>query len=119
MKWRAVHLTLVACLFSTAGALNAQQIVELSLEEAIEIARENNPSFLAVLNDMGPAQWGVRAANANLFLPDAAIGFSASWQDAGIDRVGGATFPQPSVLISNYSFSLTYALNGTTIFSPG
>jgi outer membrane protein len=117
MKWRAVHLTLVAFLIGTP--LNAQQIVELSLDEAIEIARENNPSFLAALNDMGPARWGVRAANANLFLPDAGISFNASWQDAGIDRVGGATFPQPSVLISNYSFGLSYSLNGTTIFSPG
>ena len=58
MKWRAVHLTLLACLFGVVGALNAQQIVRLTLEEAIEIAQENNPNFLATLNDMGPARWG-------------------------------------------------------------
>jgi outer membrane protein len=100
------------------GALDAQQTIRLTLEDAIEIARENNPNFLATLNDMGPARWGVRAANSNLFLPDANISFAASWQDAGIDRVGGATFPQPSVLISNYSFSLSYSLNGQTLFAP-
>jgi outer membrane protein len=117
MKCRAVFLALAACLL--AAPVDAQQVVaRLTLEEAIELAREYNPNFLATLNDLGPARWGVRSANASLFLPSANLSFSSQWQDAGFDRVGGATFVQPALLISSYSFSLAYNLNGTTLFQP-
>jgi len=119
MKWRTVHSVLLICLFAFAGSLTAQEKAPLTLDQAINLAKINNPLFLSTLNDLGPANWSVRAANANLFLPDADISFFTSWQDAGIQRLGAARFPQPSVLLSNYSFSLSYTLNGTTIFSPG
>jgi len=89
------------------------------LEQAINLARMNNPLFLQTLNDLAPANWSVRAANANLFLPNADISFFTSWQDAGIQRIGAARFPEPSVLLSQYSFRLSYTLNGNTIFTPG
>jgi len=119
MKWRTVHSVLLICMFAFASSLSAQEKAPLTLEQAINLARINNPLFLSTLNDLGPANWSVRAANANLFLPDADISFFTAWQDAGIQRLGAARFPQPSVLLSQYSFGLTYTLNGTTIFSPG
>lgn len=119
MKWRTVHSVLLVCMFAFAGNLAAQEKAPLTLDQAINLARINNPLFLQVLNDLGPANWNVRAANANLFLPDASIQFFTSWQDAGIQRLGAARFPQPSVLLSQYSFSLSYVLDGNTIFSPG
>jgi outer membrane protein len=119
MKWTAVPSALLACLLVTVNGLNAQQITRMTLEEAIELARQNNPLFQQILTDLSPAQWNVRAANANLFLPDASLFFSTSWQDAGQEQFGGFTSAQPSVVISNYSFSLSYTLNGNTLFAPG
>jgi outer membrane protein len=101
------------------GALSAQQQASLTLEQAIDLARQNSPSYNQTLNDLAPANWGVRAANANLFLPNADISFFAGWQDAGLQRLGAAVFPEPSVVLSQYSFSLSYNLNGSTLFSPG
>jgi hypothetical protein len=71
MKWRAVPGALLACLLVTVTSLDAQQVTRMTLEEAIELARQNNPLFQQTLTDLAPAQWNVRAANANLFLPDA------------------------------------------------
>lgn len=119
MKWTAVPSALLACLLATVTSLDAQQPIRMTLEEAIELARENNPLFQQTLTDLAPAKWNVRAANANLFLPDASLFFGTSWQDAGQEQFGGFTSAQPSVLISNYSFSLSYSLNGTTLFAPG
>ncbi len=119
MNWTTIRRTLVACLLACTSVLSAQQRAPLTVEEAIDLARQNNPLFLQALNDVAPAQWGVRAANANLFLPNADLSFVAQWQDAGQQRFGGFTSAQPSVLISNYSFSLSYALNGATLFQPG
>ncbi|MGD2216111.1 MAG: TolC family protein [Gemmatimonadales bacterium] len=119
MKWTAVPSTFLACFLVTVTGLDAQQVVRMTLEEAIELARQNNPLFQQTLNDMAPARWNVRAANANLFLPDASLSFSSSWQDAGQEQFGGFTSAQPSILISNYSFRLSYVLNGSTLFAPG
>jgi outer membrane protein len=126
MKWIG-RIRLAASLLGIASVLNAQdtstvaspQMASLTLEEAIDLAKRNNPTFLQTMNDLGPAAWGVRAANANLFLPNANLAFFTAWQDAGQQRLGGATFPQPSVLLSQYQFSLSYTLNGQTLFQPG
>lgn len=119
MKWSAVPATLVAFLLGATASLSGQERAPLTLDEAIELARRNNPAFQQTINALGPAAWGVRAANANLFLPNADLAFSAAWQDAGEERLGGATFAQPSVYLSQYSLALTYTLNGTTLFQPG
>lgn len=118
MKWRAVCGALVLCL-AVFGTSDAQERAPLTLEQAIELARQNNPTFLRSVNELGPANWGVRAANANLYLPDADLRFFTSWQDAGDQRLGAFTSVQPAVLLSQYQFSLSYSLNGTTLFQPG
>ncbi len=119
MTWRAVLCVLLVPLFAPAGQLAAQQRAPLTLEEAIDLARNNNPTFLQTVNDLGPANWGVRSASANLFLPRADLAFFTAWQDAGQQRFGAATFPQPAVLLSQYQFSVSYSLNGQTLFQPG
>lgn len=119
MTSRAVLSALVLCLATFADAANAQERAPLTLEQAIELARQNNPTFLQSVNDLGPASWGVKAANANLFLPDADLRFFTSWQDAGDQRLGAFTSVQPAVLLSQYQFSLSYSLSGTTLFQPG
>jgi len=119
MNWRIARRTVLLCLLGAATTANAQQRAPLTLEEAIDLASRNNPLFLQTLNDLGPAAWGVRAANASLLLPNANLSFGVGWQDAGQERLGAATFAQPSVRLSQYNFSLSYILNGTTLFQPG
>lgn len=117
MKWRAVFTALAAFLLFVP-ALGAQQ-QSLTLDHAIDLAKRTSPTYLQSLNDLGPANWNVKNANASLYLPSANINLLGSWQDAGSQRIGGATFPQPAVLISQYQFAIDYQLNGATIFSPG
>lgn len=119
MNWRLARRTVLLCLFGAATTLNAQQRAPLTLEEAIDLAKRNNPTFLQTLNDLGPAGWGVRAANANLLLPDANLSFGVGWQDQGQERLGAYTVAQPSVRLSQYNFGLSYTLNGATLFEPG
>jgi outer membrane protein TolC len=125
MTWTSVRSTLVACFLGAAGAASAQEpvspqpTVQMTLEQAIDLAKGNSPTFLATLNDLGPATWAVRSARTDLFLPNADLAFYSGWQDGGFERVGGATFEQPSVLLSQYSFGLSYQLNGNTLFMPG
>ena len=119
MKWRAVFALLVMSLVANASVSSAQDRAPLTLEQAIELAQRNSPAYLQTLNALDPANWSVRAANANLFLPRADLAFFTGWQDAGAQRLGAALFAQPSVLLSQYQFSLSYTLDGTTLFQPG
>jgi len=108
------------------GGAVAQDFVPiaLTLEEAIDIARENNPGLQAVRNDEGVANWNVRSAYGALF-PSASVDGNVSWQGAGEQTFGSLTAEQlgfanqPSFLFSNYSLSLTYQINGRTLLAPG
>ncbi len=117
MKCRMLSLTLAS--FLAAGTLSAQDRAPLTLGEAIRLAERNSPTYLQQLNDLGPANWGVRAARAGLFLPTADASFFTAWQDQGEQRFGAFTSTQPAVLLSSWNFNLRYTLNGTTLFRPG
>ena len=79
----------------------------LSLEEAREIARANNPGYRQVRNDIELADWGVRQAYGSL-LPSATASGGSSWQGAGEQQFGSLTLGdlgflnQPSYYFSNY-----------------
>ena len=98
--------------------------VSLTLEEAIDIARRNNPGLQAVRNDQDLANWNVRSAYGALF-PSASVGGGVTWQGAGEQTFGSLTAEQlgfanqPSFLFSNYSLGLEYQLNGSTLMAPG
>jgi outer membrane protein len=76
-----------------AATASAQQVAgTLTLDEALRIARDQNPAFQRVRNDLEPASQAVRQAWANAFLPNlnASIGFSGSQSTAvtGLDPFG-------------------------------
>ena len=104
----------------------AQDVVpaSLTLEEAIDIARRNNPGLQAVRNDEDLANWNVRSAYGALF-PSASASGGVTWQGAGEQTFGSLTAEQlgfanlPSFLFSNYSLGLEYELNGSTLMAPG
>ncbi|HEX6938130.1 MAG TPA: TolC family protein [Longimicrobiales bacterium] len=98
----------------------AQGVATLTLEEAIALARRNNPEFRILENDASEADWRVREAYASL-LPTSSAGFRMQYQgegqplldiafaDLGVDRV-------PAYYSSAYSLSVNYQLSADRLF---
>ena len=101
------------------SAAAQQDTVRLTLDEALELARTNSPSFLAVRNDEAAADWEVREAYGSL-LPFASVGGGVSWQGSGEQRFGSVTIAQdqPAYYLSNYDIGLTYQLDGSRLLAP-
>ena len=117
---------ILAAAFLSPGAFAAQEIVPvtLTLDEAIEIARSNNPGFRATRNDEEVADWAVRTAYGAL-VPSASTNFALSWQGAGEQVFGSLTAEQlgfanqPSFLFSRYGLSIDYTVDGSRLLAPG
>lgn len=92
----------------------------LTLQEAIDLARRNNPDYLATTNDIGPADWAVRSAYGNL-LPGADVSTSLSWTAAGQSRVGVVTSEALATdyYSSSYRLGLGYSVSGARLLAPG
>ena len=118
-------IALIAILLGN-GPLQAQEPppATLSLAEALEVARRNNPDYLASANDATSADWAVREAYGAL-LPSASLGSSLSWQGAGTTRFGILTGEDigfgssTSYYSSSYSIGLNYQLSGASLLAPG
>ncbi len=108
---------------SSAVAQQAAVPAQLSLEDAIALARRNNPDFLAQKNDAAVADWAVREAYGNL-LPGASASTSFSYQASGTPRFGifsGSDLGlsnTPSYYSSDYFLGLTYGLSGASLVAP-
>ncbi len=100
-----------------ATTLVAQQVRELSLEEAIRLAKHNNPAFLSTANDQEPADWAVRAAYGNL-IPTATASGSMGYTEAGVQRYGTVDLGTQSTdwYSSSYRLGLSWTMNGSTLF---
>ncbi len=102
-------------------ALAQEAPARLSLEEAVALARENNPDFQSRLNDATVADWGVRAAYGNL-LPSASVSGGVSYQGGGQARIGGYTSSDiglgstPSYYYSSYQVGLNLGLSGADLY---
>jgi outer membrane protein len=111
--------------FSAAPAA-AQQAppARLSLEDAIALARRNNPEFQAQRNDAGVSEWAVRAAYGEL-LPGASASGSLGYQASGTPRFGifsASDFgvsSTPAYYSSDYFLGLNYSLSGSNLLAPG
>lgn len=96
----------------------------LTLEEAVRIALNNNPSHLSSRNDADLADWDVRAAYG-AWAPSLSANSSVAWQGPGEQRFGSLTTEelgfgdQPSYYFSTYSLGLSYTVNGATLLAPG
>ncbi|MDX1673259.1 MAG: TolC family protein [Longimicrobiales bacterium] len=105
-----------------AGVAAAQGPATLSLPEALELARANNPAFLAARNDEFPAGWAVREAYGD-FLPSASVSAGARYEDGGAALFGSFTASDigftetPSYYFSDYSANLSVSLSGQTVFN--
>ncbi|MEX0892598.1 MAG: TolC family protein [Gemmatimonadota bacterium] len=117
-----VALAALVCLLGAPVA--AQQTTTLTLAEALELARRNNPDFQAQQNDAIAADWRVREAYG-AFLPTASANVGASYQAEGTQRVGIFTGDELGIsgstdyYSSDYSLGLGYALSGRDLLAPG
>jgi outer membrane protein len=91
--------------------------VTLTLEEAIAIARRNNPAFLQVANNRRDADAQVRASDAAL-LPSVTSAFSADYQQGGTQFFQGTRLGASSDIVSSsYSLGVNYVVNGATFLN--
>ena len=113
----------VLLLFFTAGLSAQQPQQSLTLDEAIQLARQNNPDFLAQKNDAGVADWQVKQAIGGL-LPGASANTSFEYQASGQPRFGtftGSDFgvsETPAYYLSNYYLGVDYSLSGASLLAP-
>jgi outer membrane protein len=120
-------LVIAAVLLGTAvTAAAAQQPVlpsipqTLRLEEAVELATRNNPSYRQVINDRGAAVWGVRNAYSQLFLPSFNASTGLNYRGAGSQTFLTQEFSQASSTVgSGYQLGLSWQLSGATLSQPG
>jgi outer membrane protein len=116
-------LLFMGLLSGSAVAQQPQPVETLTLEQAIALARQNNPGFLQQRNDEGVADWAVREAYGQL-LPGASVSTGFSYQAAGTPRFGNFTASDlgisssPAYLSSDFSAGISYTLSGASLFAP-
>jgi outer membrane protein len=119
-------LVAIGTLLAFRGASSQQQAPSgdgLSLEEAVELARMNNPGYLAVQNDRSVADWNVRQAYGAL-VPSAVASGRLGWLGTGEESFGSFTTgelglaDQPSIYSSGYSLGLSYQLDWSVLRGP-
>lgn len=115
---------LLAALLPPASANAQQQPETLTLEYALQLARDHSPDYLAAANDIRLADWNVRAAYGDL-LPGASVSGNLGYQAAGDQRFGVLTGSDLGIqsttdyYTSSYGLNLNYSLSGSSLFAPG
>jgi outer membrane protein len=103
----------------TTAATRPAPTVTLSLEDALQQARANSPTYRQTLNDAGPARWGVRNAYGNL-LPQVNVSSDLGYTGSGQTNLGGGFIqPTSAFLTSGYSLGLFWQLDGRALTAPG
>lgn len=122
MRIRAAVWALVGLLAALpAGAQEAPP--SLSLDEALEIARARNPTYLQARNDQVQADWDVRQAWGQL-LPQVSANSSVGWQGSGEQQFGAITLGDlgfgdlPSYYSSSYGVSVGLSFGLSTLLAP-
>jgi outer membrane protein len=122
-RWFA--LSMLLGLSSTALAQDTTRVIApapaatLTLAEAIQQARGNNPAYRQFLNDASPAQWGVRNAYGS-FLPSVGVNGGVGYTGSGQSNFGGGFIRETSPIVtSNYGLNLNWQLDGTVLSGPG
>src|SRR5215212_3909333 len=109
----------------TPAASRAQNVMTitgngapLTLDDAISLARKNNPTFLSIANNRRTADAAVRSARGG-FLPSADASFSTRYQQGGNQVFNGLNFSNSSATKqSSYSLNLDYRINSATFVQP-
>jgi len=90
----------------------------LTLDDAIALARQNNPLYLQTANERKSAEAQVRQAYAAL-LPSSNASFYSGYQQGGQIYVqGGSLAVGSDQLQSGYNLGLSYRINAGTLVQP-
>lgn len=118
------HLLLIALVGATTQA-SAQVVPRdsapqstLTIDQAIELARRNNPVLQQTLNSRIGARAAVRSAYGAL-LPSADVSLSAQRQQGGQQIFSGTSLGASSdVNQSSYQIGFNYRINSATLITP-
>jgi outer membrane protein len=101
-----------------AQAPAAPSTAMLSLTDALQQARNNNPQYRQRLNDAGTARWSVRNAYGQL-LPTASVSAGMDYTGSGRANFGqGFTQETSAILGSSWNAGLSWQLDGSRIVAP-
>ena len=90
----------------------------LTLDEAINLARRNNPVYLSQTSNRRTADAAVRSARGAL-LPSADASFGTRYQQGGQQVFNGLSFSNSSDAVqSSYGLNLNYRVNTATFVTP-
>ncbi|HKG92358.1 MAG TPA: TolC family protein [Gemmatimonadaceae bacterium] len=100
------------------SALRSAQSPALPLDEAVAIARRNNPAFLQTSNDRRVARARLLSARS-AFLPSVDASFGTQYQEGRAALVNGVPLGAASdVISSSYSISARAAYSVSTFIEP-
>lgn len=108
----------VAALALVTQTVMAQAPASLTLDEAVSLARRNNPLFLQTVNARRSADLQLRTAYAT-FLPRVDAFLGGRYQQTGQQFVQGIALNNSSDLMqSSYGLSVGYSINSDILFGP-
>lgn len=120
MRIRFVRLLTILAVLPTVLAAQDAPVAprQLSLADAINLARNNSPAYLQTLNDEGPASADVRAAYGSL-LPTLSSSGGISYSRAGSQTIANQVFARGSSTIgSNYNVSASLGISYGKFLAP-
>ncbi len=111
----AAALVLLALAATTLVGQDVPQ--RLTLEDAIRLAQDYNPTYQSTKNDRAAADWRAREAYS-AFLPTATANSGYTWVQDGTQRFGTVDLGNSGTdwYQSYYSLNATWRLDGNTIF---
>ena len=111
-------LVVVSARASAQSVATDSATATLTIEQAIELARRNNPELQQTLNNRIGAQAAVRSAYGAL-LPSADASFNLQRQQGGQQIFSGTSLGASSdVNQSSYQIGFGYRLNSATLIAP-
>jgi len=114
MKRLLLSVGLAVC--PTLAVTQQPTPANLSLADALALARAHNPLYRQALHNRAPAGWAARNAWSSTFLPTLTASGGLGYSGSGQQRFLTANFSQNvSTLSSNYGLFLDWALNGQTL----
>lgn len=111
-----VILTMVAAI----GYAQEAPARQLSLADALDIARRNNPTYLTRVSDRYPAAAASLSSAVSLFTPTLSLSGGSSWAQAGLLNLGpGLQYPLNRSRSLGWNVNVFYQLSGSSIANRG
>jgi outer membrane protein len=108
----------LAAVALVAQTVTAQAPTNLTLDEAVSLARRNNPLFRQTVNAQRSADANRRVAYASL-LPSVSANLFGRYQQTGAQFVQGIRLDNSAdILQGSYGLNINYSINSDALFAP-